>query len=273
MNPRLFLIAALLSSAACSDASEMEERVGASARASVPATPPQPPDTEAGEGRAIAESTEDYEFEYSWPVAANSIPALATVLQRRADSARAELVENAAEDRAAAAEADYPFRPHSFMGEWELVADIPGWLSLSGTISTYSGGAHPNSGFDSLLWDKETGGARNPLDLFRSPQNFENAIARRFCTMLDAERAERRGAPVDPDADDYFSDCPVVEEVTVLLGSSNGETFDRIGILVMPYVAGPYAEGSYEFDLPVDTALLDAVRRNYRRSFSLGPQD
>lgn len=270
MNPRLFLIAALLSSAACSDVGEMEEAVGASpqpgASASAVAAAP------IGEGRAIAESTDDFEFEYSWPGEAAAIPTLDAQLQARADTARAELVSSAQEDRAAAAEADYPFRPHSFSGEWLVVADLPGWLSLSGTISTYAGGAHPNSGFDSMLWDKRAQTARAPLDLFRTPQNFENAIARRFCAQLDAERAERRGEPVDPQAEGYFNDCPGVEEVTVLLGSSNGQRFDRIGILVMPYVAGPYAEGSYEFDLPVDTALLDAVRPAYRQDFALGPQ-
>ncbi|WP_233998136.1 DUF4163 domain-containing protein [Erythrobacter sp. QSSC1-22B] len=273
MNPRLFLIAALLSSAACSDADEMEERIGPSGEANAAAATPLPPGSAAGDARAIAESTEDFEFEYSWPGEANAIPALARLLQGRADTARAELVETTREDRATAAEADYPFRPHSFSGEWQLVADLPGWLSLSSTISTYAGGAHPNTGFDSLLWDKRAGVARDPLALFRDPQNFQNAIARRFCTMLDAERGERRGEPVDPDADDYFSACPGVEEITVLLGSSDGETFDRVGILVMPYVAGPYAEGSYEFDLPVDTALLDAVKPGYERAFSLGPQN
>lgn len=272
MNPRLFLIAALLSSAACSDAGEIEERLSPSAEASVSTTPPLPPGTGAGEGRTIAESTEDYEFEYSWPVEANSIPVLATLLEGRADKARAELVGAVREDRAAATEADYPYRPHSFSGDWQLVADIPGWLSLAGTISTYAGGAHPNTGFDSLLWDKRAGVARAPLDLFRSPQNFQNAIARRFCTLLDAERGERRGEPVDPDADDYFSACPGVEGLTILLGSSDGETFDRVSIWVMPYVAGPYAEGSYEFDLPVDTALLDAVKPGYEKVFSLGSQ-
>lgn len=272
MSPRLFLIAALLSSAACSDAGEMEERLGTSDEASAAAMPPFPPGTGPGEGRAIAESTDDYEFEYSWPVEANSIPALATLLQDRADKARAELVGATREDRAAAAEADYAFRPHSFSGDWQLVADIPGWLSLSGTISTYAGGAHPNTGFDSLVWDKSAGVARAPLDLFRSPQNFQNAIARRFCALLDAERGERRGEPVDPGADDYFSACPGAKEVTVLLGSTDGETFDRVSIWVMPYVAGPYAEGSYEFDLPVDTALLDAVKPAYAKAFSLGPQ-
>lgn len=267
MNPRLFLIAALLSSAACSDAAEMEESLGTPTVASASATGPG-----NGEGRAIAESTEFFEFEYSWPSEAAAIPALDAQLQARADAARAELVAGAQDDRAAAAEAGYSFRPHSFAGEWQVVADLPRWLSLSGAVSTYAGGAHPNSSFDSLLWDKRAQVMRASLDLFRSPQNLENAIARRFCTMLDAERATRRGEPVDPNADDYFNSCPRVGDITVLLGSSNGRTFDRVGILVMPYVAGPYAEGSYEFELPVDTALLDAVKPGYRAVFSLGPQ-
>ncbi len=153
-----------------------------------------------------------------------------------------------------------------------MVADLPGWLSLSGAVSTYAGGAHPNSAFASLLWDRAAQTERSPLDLFRSQQSFENAIAARFCAMLDAERGERRGEPVVRDADDYFTACPRVADVTVLLGSSNGETFDRVTILVMPYVAGPYAEGSYEFDLAVDAALRDAVKPAYRALISLGPQ-
>ena len=39
------------------------------------------------------------------------------------------------------------------------------------------------------------------------------------------------------------------------------KTFDRIGILIGPYVAGPYAEGSYEFTFPVDSAVIDAVNQ------------
>ena len=55
----------------------------------------------------------------------------------------------------------------------------------------------------------------------------------------------------------------------MLLGSSNGRTFDRIGLIAGPYVAGPYAEGTYEVTLPVDMAVLDAVKREYDGAFSL----
>ena len=54
----------------------------------------------------------------------------------------------------------------------------------------------------------------------------------------------------------------------MILGSSNGKAFDRIGILVAPYEAGPYAEGDYEITLPVTDAVIAAVKPEYRPSFA-----
>ena len=55
----------------------------------------------------------------------------------------------------------------------------------------------------------------------------------------------------------------------MLLGSSNGATFDRIGFQIAPYEAGPYAEGTYEITLPVDGAVMRALKPQYRASFSI----
>ena len=51
-----------------------------------------------------------------------------------------------------------------------------------------------------------------------------------------------------------------------------GETrrFDRIGLLAAPYVAGAYAEGSYEVTLPVTPKVLAAVKPEYKAAFALG---
>ena len=43
---------------------------------------------------------------------------------------------------------------------------------------------------------------------------------------------------------------------------------DRIGILIGPYEAGPYAEGGYEVTLPVTPAILAVVKPEYRASFA-----
>ena len=45
-------------------------------------------------------------------------------------------------------------------------------------------------------------------------------------------------------------------------------SFDRLTVYAGPYVAGPYAEGAYEIDLAVDSAILAAVKPEYREAFS-----
>jgi hypothetical protein len=41
----------------------------------------------------------------------------------------------------------------------------------------------------------------------------------------------------------------------------------RITFHADPYVAGPYAEGDYDIDLPVTTAVIEAIKPEYRSSF------
>jgi hypothetical protein len=64
-----------------------------------------------------------------------------------------------------------------------------------------------------------------------------------------------------------FEECIDPAEQTVILGSSNGKAFDRIGVLVSPYAAGPYAEGSYEVTVPVTAKALAAIKPEFRNSF------
>ena len=217
-------------------------------------------------GRSVDVSTDLYEFQYAYPDAAGAIAPLKAELDARLDKARKGLADGAREERKAAKEGGYPYRTYSYGETWKVVTDLPGWLSLSSEIYTYTGGAHGMSGFNALLWDRKAEALRKPLDLFASPQALSSALKERFCKALDRERAERRGGPVKPD--DMFGDCIDPVEQTVLLGSSNGATFDRIGIEVGPYAAGPYAEGSYEVTLPVDGAVMRALKPQYRGSFS-----
>ena len=62
--------------------------------------------------------------------------------------------------------------------------------------------------------------------------------------------------------------------ILVILGiavalSSNRRAIDRLGLLVGPYVAGAYAEGSYDITLPVTPAVLKAVKPEYRGAFAV----
>lgn len=220
--------------------------------------------------RVVKEETELYEFDYSYPAQAAAIPALKAWLDADLAKRKAEVVGGAQEDKKAADGGEFPFRAHSGSTEWKLVTDIPGWLSLSSMVGGYTGGAHPNYAYSALLWDKAAGQRREAADLFQSRAALSQAIRKPFCDALDAQRAKKRGAKIDRTSGDPFDECIDPLESAVILGSSNRRTFDRIGVLVSPYSAGPYAEGDYEVTLPITPMVLAAVKPEYRASFTSG---
>lgn len=234
--------------------------------APVAANEPVLPPPTAGEVRL---SNDLVEFQYSYPSEAAAIPSLKAWLDEDLAKRRVALMADARAARADAQANDYPFRPYGLGHDWQVVTQLSGWLSLSATVYSDTGGAHPNHWFDALLWDKNAEARRDALDLFVSKAGFSDALRRPFCAALDKERAERRGAPVDPASGDGFDECIDPAEQTVILGSSNRLAFDRIGILVSPYAAGPYAEGSYEITLPVTARVMAALRPQYRSAFAI----
>ena len=227
--------------------------------------------TAAGEGgaRAVSESNDLYEFAYAYPAAAGAIPALKAWLDGDLAKAKTALIRESKADRVEATKNDYPYRAHSSTARWKVVSDLPGWLSLSSQIYVFTGGAHGMTNFDTLLWDKAAGMRRTPLDLFVGKSALRSAIKTPFCAALGRERAKKRGSDYRPGPDDPFSQCiDPVDETTLILGSKGGQRFDRVGFLIGPYAAGPYAEGTYEVTLPLTSALLRAVKPEYRGAFA-----
>jgi len=263
---RIVALGTALAVAGCSSGGESEPagsetpRVTASATASA---------QDSGGARAESEETETYIFAYSYPAAAGRIEKLRQWLDTELIRSKDVLVGESTRGRADAEANGYPYNPHSFSKKWQIVTNLPRWLSLSAQVATYSGGAHGNYTFDTLLWDRDADRVREPLALFASPAALDEALGKTYCDKLNAERAKRRGELPEVGGTGMFDECLKVEEVTVLLGSSNGRTFDRIGLLAAPYQAGPYAEGSYEITLPVTRAVLDAVRPEFKADFTV----
>ncbi|GAA0284932.1 hypothetical protein GCM10009127_28250 [Alteraurantiacibacter aestuarii] len=218
--------------------------------------------------RTVAEETDDFRLEYSYPAEAGNIQELAALLDRRLDRLRNAMVGDSAEARADARDNGFPFNKYSTEVEWQVVADTPRYLSLSAKISSYTGGAHGNYGFDALVWDKERAAALEPETFFTTPEALEAALGSKLCEKLNRERAERRGQPIAEGSSDIFDVCVPLSDTTVLFGSASGRAFDRVGVQIGPYVAGPYAEGSYEFTFDVDDKLLTALRDEYRSAFT-----
>src|SRR5690606_9198835 len=152
--------------------------------------------------------------------------------------------------------------------EWKIVAELPDWLSLSADVATYTGGAHGNYWVQGLVWDKKNEDAFDAKQFFTSPAALYEAVEERFCDGLDRERSKRREIPVEEFPDDPFAECPGIDELEVLVGSSNRRTFNRLTLYAGPYVAGPYVEGAYEVNVNVDAAVLETIKPEYREAFS-----
>jgi len=228
---------------------------------------PSPPPTERKES---VETDHLYSFDYTYPPQAAAIPGLRADLERRITESKAKLEAEAKESRKEAKEGGYPFQPHYFDLAWTVAADLPDWLSLEASVQTYGGGAHPNHDFASLVWDRKAGRALDPLDLFVSADALDAALHVRYCAALDKERAERREQSIEEVRHDDIWACPGVADLALVLESKEGKGFDTLSLLAAPYIAGPYVEGSYETELPVDKAVLDAVRPEYREAFRAG---
>ena len=267
---RLISVFALAGAVAACDGPAADGPAPAPTAAPAP-TQAAPADSAVGGARSVSEETDDFLFEFSYPAAAGRIPELATVLDVMLEQRRGELARQAAEALREARDNGFPYNKHSFSAEWKVVAELPDWLSLSADISTYSGGAHGNYTVESLVWDKQAKAGMDGVALFQSAEALDEALGQKLCDALDAERAKRRGEAVPADAGDDatgFNSCQHVKDATVLVGSSGGGKFDRIGVWFGPYVAGPYAEGSYELNFPVDAAVIEAVKPEYREAFA-----
>jgi len=221
----------------------------------------------AAAGRNVEQETDSYFFSYSYPAEAASIPALKAWFDTERKRTKTQLLKDVKEAEADAKAGDYEYRAYSLGNAWKRVADTPRFLSLSREITTYMGGAHGNQGFGSLLWDKKDGRRLEVLDIFASKAAFTAAISKPFCNGLNRQRAKKRGVKYNKSSIDEFDKCIDPAASTVILGSSDKKRFDKIGILIAPYEAGPYAEGSYEVTLPVTAAVLKAVKPQYRDAF------
>ncbi|NOU03544.1 MAG: DUF3298 and DUF4163 domain-containing protein [Novosphingobium sp.] len=261
---------ALLALAACSPASDEAPVPKASATTAAAPASAAPPSVPPAQARSVEDKTPLYDFDYAYPAQAAAIPALKAWLDGDIAKQKADIMSSAKDGRDGAKESGFPFNPYGHSTSWDVVTDLPGWLSLSAQRWEFTGGAHGNPWSEGLLWDKAAGKRRDALSLFTSKAALSAAIRAPFCDALDKQRAERREAPVDRAGGDMFDECIDPVNSAVILGSADKQHFTRIGVLVDPYEAGPYAEGNYEVTVPVTAVVLQAVKPEYRAAFALG---
>lgn len=205
------------------------------------------------------------DFTYGWSVEAAAISQLNGKLHAQMAKSYREARSNALDDQAAARQQKRPYNKDFFSMEWTTAGQTPRLLSLQGQLSTFTGGAHPNTSYNALLWDRRLGKEVSLGALLTGRANLAALMRPAYCKALDAERLKRRqGEKIGGE----FDECPKLSDLAIAPSDPNRSgRLETIDFVASPYVAGPYVEGEYEVSLPVTPKLIAALRPEYRASF------
>lgn len=224
-----------------------------------------PPENRDAQSVVIERQNELYEFGFSYPREAAAIAALDEMLRDQARGSEKEIEAMARKEAEIRRKQETPFHGLYSKTVFGLQGNTQRFLSLVSTVDVYTGGAHPNRGSDALLWDRV---AEKPVDiavLFGSADNRDAALRGDFCAKIEAARRDRVGDVPD---DSMFADCPDLDSITIAPADSDGDgLFDRFHLIADPYVAGSWAEGDYEIDIPADAKIVTLVAQPYRDGF------
>lgn len=204
-------------------------------------------------------------FSYAVPSDAAAIPALEKYLKSERQRLLTRERDNADDDRQSSRENHFPFRKHVYSKKWRLVGASGRLLSLEADLEWDTGGAHPNSSTESLLWDKKLNRPISVGYLFARGGAFPTLTRTLYCQKLNLERRKRRrGANLGS----YFDHCPPFAELAIApTDSDKNGRFDSIDFVAPPYVAGPYVEGPYTVRLNLSPAIVGALKPAFRSSF------
>ncbi len=211
----------------------------------------------------IRQSTPSASWRWRAPPELAEQPALLKAMRAEALQAAAKDRAKAGRDAASAAKAGFPFHRYDTINDWSLAADAPRLLALVGETYAYTGGAHGNTGFAVKLWDKT---AKRPLtidQLFTDWPRARKLIEPVYCKALAELQAQRRaGVP----AGGEFDKCPRLVEQPVVPWGALSTSARQFRVLLGPYVAGAYAEGSYLVTAPWPDAVRPLTKPVYREA-------
>ena len=205
-----------------------------------------------------AERSELLEFRYAWPAEVEAVPALRAMLRRRMEAARARALADARETRASSREARVAFHTELYDEAWSVETANGRFLSLTADLHTDNNGARPNRDFEALIWDRARGRATSVHTLLGAA-----ALARlspRYCAALNAQLSAHGAEPPN-------SCPPLADRVLAFSDRDHDGRFDALHVLIAPYVAASYADGSFVVDVPFARGDLEALAPADRAAF------
>lgn len=257
---------ALMTALALSSCKKPEEAPAHNAPPTIEAETPAP--APGASPMHYASRTGAAEVELKLPAAVATQPDLHARLY--ADGVRElnAFAEGAANERAEMEGDEAPAQPYSRSITWTVGADTTKLLSLASLQEEYTGGAHGNAAYGSVLWDKALKRTIAPSALFGA--NVDAAMDKALCDALIAEKKSRLGESYAPPGDFWncpkWRDTPFELAASTIAGKAGGLRF-----LIAPYVAGAYAEGTFEITVPF-SAFVRYLKPAYADEFAGAPR-
>ena len=263
---RLLLIAsvATLALSACN-----RDREKAADPAAPPAAGPAVTPADAAAPFAYESKTPYASVKLTLPPALKSQPDLHAALYAATVRDLRQFIEGAQADRTeAGGEAGVGLYEKTI--EMRPGAETGKLFSLERVDYDFTGGAHGNSLFAGVLWDKALKRQITVADLFRKGGD-SRSLDQALCAAINAAKKERSpdAQPVSLGGSQWS--CPRALQTPFVLtpgtvpGKAGGLTF-----LIGPYQVGPYAEGPYEVVVP-QAAFRTLIAAAYADEFAGAP--
>jgi len=226
-----------------------------------PAASTAAPQTPAAAPFAYKSTTPYAEVELTLP---QSVRSQADLHKRLYDAGLRDLhafSEGSQADRTEAG-GDMDLGPYQKTIAFDSEVETPNLFSLARSDYEFTGGAHGNSTFAGVLWDKSLKEQITAAALFRRNADL-SALDVALCAAVNAEKKARDPAAetlsLNAKADGLWS-CPRATQTAFVLaagsvpGKAGGLTF-----LIAPYVVGPYSDGPMSVNVPQSAfrVLLD----------------
>ena len=208
----------------------------------------------------IRQSTPAINWRWRMAPEAATAPALLVAMRAAALNDAAKAKADAVHDAASARKQGFPFRRYESVADWSLAADTPKLLALAGENYSFTGGAHGNSGYAARIWDKAAKRSIGFEALFSDWPRARKLLEPAFCAALLEEQTRRLGARPTSE----MNACPKLSEQPIVPFGGLAPLATQFRVLVGPYVAGSYAEGSYLITVPWPDAIKPLIKPAYR---------
>ncbi|HWG05319.1 MAG TPA: DUF4163 domain-containing protein [Beijerinckiaceae bacterium] len=213
-----------------------------------------------------------YQLRLRVPAAAMAIPALRDKIMALYKANADQTKSDAKDDK----DSDLEFHPYDVETTWRITFESDALISLSGDTYADTGGAHPDDGFETLVWDKIANRALAITDLFAPSAakaalaSISNAATQNWNAIYRQRSGQKPGPDADQAKDGIGPDAEKLKTYALTFakgqGSANG--------IVLLYGAGqvwPHVLGDFRVPVPA-AAFSQYLAAQWKPTFAPGPQ-